>query len=120
MNQLKIQKFVVFVKKYWKKNAKDKKCCKVRDHCHYTGEYRRTAHSICNLKYNAPKIIPIAFHLKDLAENFKKQFTCLGEKTAKCLTFVFLIEKEVARIDKKIYRERSSYIKYILHILIYW
>ena len=21
------------------KYAKDKKCCKVRDHCHYTGEY---------------------------------------------------------------------------------
>ena len=84
-----------------KKKAKDKKCCKVRDHCHYTEEYRRTVHSMCNLKYNAPKIIPIAFHLKDLAENLKKQFTCLGENTAKCLTFVFLIEKEVARIDKK-------------------
>ena len=41
---------------------KDKKYCKVRDHCHYTREYRGDAHSICNLKYSAPKQIPIAFH----------------------------------------------------------
>ena len=28
---------------------------KLRDHCHYTAEYRPAAHSICNLKYNVPK-----------------------------------------------------------------
>ena len=26
------------------------------------GEYRGTAHSICNLKYSAPKKIPTVFH----------------------------------------------------------
>ena len=34
---------------------------KVRDHCHYTGKFRRAAH-ICNLRYNVPKKISIVFH----------------------------------------------------------
>ena len=42
--------------------VKVQKYCKVRDHCHYTGEYRDAAHSICNLKYRVPKKIPITFH----------------------------------------------------------
>ena len=35
---------------------------KVRDHCNYTGKFRRAAHSICNLRYKKPKEIPIVFH----------------------------------------------------------
>ena len=30
------------------KHAKDRKSGKVRDHCHYAGEYRDAAYSICN------------------------------------------------------------------------
>ena len=37
------------------KHLKDKKYRKVRDHCHYAGEYRGAARSICNLKYSVPK-----------------------------------------------------------------
>ena len=29
---------------------------------HYTGEYRRAVHSICNLKCSVPKKIHIVFH----------------------------------------------------------
>ena len=34
---------------------------KVRDHCPYTGKYRGAAHDIFNLRYKAPKEIPILF-----------------------------------------------------------
>ena len=64
---------------------KDKKNHKVEDHYHYTGEYRGAARSICNLKYSVPKKVPLVFHngsnydyhfvIKDLAEEFKNDFT---------------------------------------------
>ena len=34
----------------------------IRDHCHYTGKYRGTAHSTCSLKYSIAKEIPVVFH----------------------------------------------------------
>ena len=62
---------------------------KVRDHCHYTGNFIAAAHNICNLRYNIPKKIPIVFHngstydyhfvIKNLAEEFKSDFECLEE-----------------------------------------
>ena len=63
----------IYKEKFGNKCFEDKKY-----HCHYTGEYRGAAHSICNLKYSVPKTIPIAFHsgsnydyhfiIKELAE----------------------------------------------------
>ena len=76
-----------FENKYWK----DKKNGKVRDPCHYTGKYGGVAHNICNLKYDEPKKVPIVFRnesnfdyrliIKELAGEFRKQFTCLRENT---------------------------------------
>ena len=34
---------------------KDIRLRKVKDHCHYTGEYTSAAHHICNLKYRVAK-----------------------------------------------------------------
>ena len=53
---------ICFVCKFENKYLKDKKYQKLRDHCHYTGEYRGAVHSMCNLKYSVPKRIPIVFH----------------------------------------------------------
>ena len=89
---------------------KDKKYCKVRCHCHYTKEYRDAAHILCKLKCSVPETIPKAFHnrsnydyhfiMKELAEEFKKKFTCLGENIEKYITFTVPIENQVTRIDK--------------------
>ena len=38
--------------KFEDKHAKDKKYCKVRDHCYYTGKYRGATHSKSNLKHS--------------------------------------------------------------------
>ena len=76
----------------------------VRDHCHFTGEFRGATHSICNLHYKVPQEIPVKFHngskydyhfiIKELAEEFKGEFECLGENTEKYISFTVPIKKE--------------------------
>ena len=77
---------------------------KVRDHCHITGKFRGATHSICNLHYKVPQEIPVKFHngseydyhfiIKELAEEFKGEFECLGENTENYITFLVPIKKE--------------------------
>ena len=52
-----MQKIAIFVKKNLKiKSLKIKYIINLaRDHCHYAGEYRGAAKSICNLKHRVPK-----------------------------------------------------------------
>ena len=102
---MKIQK-----EKFEDKNAKDKNYRKVRDHCDYLGEHRGAAHRLKSLKYNVPEEIPKVFHnrsnydyhfiIKELVEEFEKQFIYLGENTAKYIKFLVPVQKEVSRIDK--------------------
>ena len=73
-----------------------------------------------------PKNIAIVFNngsnydvnsiIKELAKEFKKQFTCLGENTDKYITFTVPIEKEVTRIDKN-GKDIKKYISYILQFI---
>ena len=35
---------------------------KVRDHCHFTGQYRGAAHNSCNLNCRKPLVLPVIFH----------------------------------------------------------
>ena len=85
---------------------------KVRYHGHFTGKCRGAAHNICNLRYNIPKKISIAFHngsaydyhfvIKKFAEEFKDEFECLGENTEKYITFSAPFrKKEIIIIVKK-------------------
>ena len=90
-----MQLHVIFVKK---KFSKDKDYQRVRDHCSYTGKCRGAAHSICNWKNNVPNNISLVFYngsnynyhftIKELADEFKGQFKCLGETTENCKTFL--------------------------------
>ena len=87
---------------------------KVRDHCHYAGKYRGAAHSICNLRYNIPKEIPVVFHngstydyhliIKRLAKEFKGNFDGLGENAEKYISFSIPIKKEHDNGKSTIYK----------------
>ena len=120
---IKCKNFVTYAKK---RNSTDKNggktfklYHKVRDHCHYTGEFRGPEHNICNLRYKTPKEIPIAFQngstydnhsiIKQLAKEFEGQFECLGENTEEYITFSVPIKKEL---------DNSKAITYQLKLLI--
>ena len=75
---------------------------KVRDHCHYPGKFKGAAHNICNLRYKVLREILVVcnngslydyhFIIKQLAEKFKSQFSCLGENTDKYITFQYQLK----------------------------
>ena len=50
---MKSKKYAIYGKKAFRDDDKNKK--KVRDHCHYKGNFGGAVHSEFNLKYNVPK-----------------------------------------------------------------
>ena len=95
-----------------KTNKKEYKLlCKVRDHYHFTGRYRGAAHNKCNLKQKVPKFVPLVFHngstydnhfiSKQLAKDFNRYFSCIGENTEKYISFSITIFKESANATGK-------------------
>ena len=76
---------------------------KVKDHCHYTGKFRGTAHSICNLRYKVPDNIPTITHnasydtyfiINQLAKEFKGDLDCIGGNMERYITFSAPIKKK--------------------------
>ena len=69
---------------------------RVRDHCHFTGEYRGAAHNKCNLMCKKPRILPVIFHnlqgydahlfIKQLAKVDGK-FECIPSTEEKYISF---------------------------------
>ena len=103
--------FVIFIKNILNKHAKDKEYPNAIDHYHCDGQYRGAPHIIFDLNYNVHQETSIDFQsgskynnhfiIKDLAEDFAKQFTCLRKNTETCISFLVQIEKEVIRIGKR-------------------
>ena len=66
---------------------------KVRDHCHFTGQYSGAAHNSCNLQCRKPMILPVIFHslqgyeahlfMKQLA----RELNCIPSTEEKYISF---------------------------------
>ena len=83
---------------------------KVRDHCHFTGQYRGAAHNSCNLQCRKPMILPVIFHnLQGYdAHLFIKELSCVpGE-----LNCIPSTEEKYISFSKKIkvdeYKSRKT------------
>ena len=69
---------------------------KVRDHCHFTGQYRGAAHNSCNLQCRKPLILPVIFHnlqgydahlfIKQLS-GLKGELNCIPSTEEKHISF---------------------------------
>ena len=98
----------------WEKNlkklSKSINYRKVGDHCHYTGKYRGTAHSICNLKLKVTNEIPVVFHngsnydyhfiIKELTNESEGKFECPRENAEKYKMFSITTKIEAIKFDK--------------------
>ena len=77
---------------------------KVQGHCHYTGKHRGAAHSLCNLRYQEQRSIPVTLHngsnydfhllMKELAKEFKSDRRCIGENTENPIRFSVNFHKD--------------------------
>ena len=77
----------IFGKRFLKRLCESINYRKVKDHCHYTGKYRRVTNSICNLNVNVPNEIPAVLHngsnhdynfiINESSNDFEGQFNVL-------------------------------------------
>ena len=91
---------------------------KVIDHDHYTGKYRVAAHSICNLRYETQKDIPVVTHngsnydfhllITELAKEFRSNMRCIPEDKQKCISISIPII--IKREDDKFTRYNLKFI----------
>ena len=97
---------------------------KVRDHCHYTGQYQGPAHRNCNLRYKIPSFIPIVFHnlsrcdahlfVRELGKKFdKSKIGVIAENKKKYISFNVdvVVDKYLDKEGKE--KERKIQIRFI-------
>ena len=84
---------------------------RLRDYCHYTGDYRGAGHNNCNLKYKIPDCIPIVFHnlsgydahlfIKELGYRFNKDdIGVIAENKEKYISFNVKINIKLAGVRR--------------------
>ena len=83
---------------------------KVRDHNHYTGEFRGAAHNSCNIKYRRPKFTPVIFHnlagydahlfIKNLGVS-EGNIDCIPNNEEKYISFTKHVEVDRFTKDEK-------------------
>ena len=89
--------------------SKELKDDKVRDHCHFTGEYRGAAHNSCNLQCRKPLILPVILHnlqgydahlfIKQLS-GLKGELNCIPSTEEKYISFSKKIKVDEYRSRK--------------------
>ena len=82
---------------------------KVRDHCHFTGQYRGAAHKSCNLQCRKPLVLPVIFHnlqgydahlfIKQLAR-LPGDLNCIPSTEEKYISFSKSIKVDEYRSNK--------------------
>ena len=97
-------------RKKFHSDENDEKYRKVKDHCHYTEKSRGSAHNNCNLRHTIPKEIRVVIHngstydfhfiINQLAEEFKGEFDCIGEKWKNILLFQYPLKKNVITVKQ--------------------
>ena len=102
-----------------KKFDKDKDYQKVRDHCHYSIEYRGAARTICNSKFNVPNKISIVFDngsnydyhfiIKELENEFEGQLECLVKTKKSAKLFQFQSKRKSQRSIEMVTKVLSIY-----------
>ena len=97
---------------------------KVRDHCHFTGEYRGAAHNQCNLKCKKPLILPGLFHNLQGYDShlFIKQFakvsgdlSCIPSTEEKYISFSkkIVVDEYFSRWENR-FQKNSKFVSLIL------
>jgi len=84
---------------------------KVRDHCHFSGQFRGAAHNKCNLLFRKPKQLPVIFHnlsgydshlfIKNLGKT-QGQIDCIPNNEEKYISFSNSVNDENNKFKYKI------------------
>ena len=90
----------------------------MRDHFHLSGKFRRTAHEVCNQKYQVPKLFPVVIHnlsgydshllIKTLG-NSEGDISCIPHNEENYISFTkqIIVDKFVHKEGKEVNIKRE-------------